>query len=388
MHGGKASFLSRLYARHRPFRSLSVGERLAGASPPSVFIGRFGYPKVLIGPLVPPVSGDTREFDFPEAWLPSGKTAPDIIGFRLQLVRGKQAVSVRDTGRLTQLVREIALSEKPAEVEVCFSKRPTGGFLHEELQPFGPSAPIRELHVDAGRFEHNLERAYHDTDLCARDAIIELYGRGTPISFIQRALSVGTLGLGQKRKLVPTRWAITAVDSAISENILEEIKQLPPLENQFLVFEHSSLSNTFVIILFPSMWQFEWIEAFFPQVIGDRLEIFSDREGFARKTEYSSVGGCYYSARLAVCEKLKEMRKQAGALVLREAYSDYVPLGVWNVRENIRQALRAQPKEFESFGAALAHALSRLRLPLSAWRAHSAILKGRSAQTQLSAFLR
>ncbi|MEM3030444.1 MAG: Nre family DNA repair protein [Candidatus Micrarchaeia archaeon] len=388
MRGGKASFLSRLYSRHQPFRSLSVGERLAGASPPSVFIGRFGYPKVLIGPLVPPASGDTREMDFPEEWIPSGKSARQIINFRLQLVRGKQAVSVHDTGRITQLVQEIALSEKPAEVELSFSKRPSGGFLHEELQPFGPSAPFKELRVDSGRFEHNLERAYHDTDLSARDAIVELYERGTPVSFIQRALSVGALGLGQNRKLVPTRWAITAVDSTMSEKLLEEVKALPPIENQSLVFEHSSLSNTFIILLFPSTWQFEWIEAFFPQIIGDRLEIFSDREGFARKTEYSSVGGCYYSARLAVCEKLKELRRQAGALVLREAYSDYVPLGVWNVRENIRQALRAQPKEFDSFGAALAYALSRLRLPLPAWRAHSAILRSRSTQMQLASFLR
>jgi len=388
MRGGKASFLSRLYSRHRPFRSVDVGEELAGASPPSVFIGRFGYPKVFIGPLVPPVSGDTRQLDFPEEWIPAQKTASDIIDFRLQLVRGKQAVSIHDQSRITELVREIALSEKPAEVEASFTKRPSGGFLHEELQPFGPSAPLKELRVHAGSFDHNLEKAYYDTDLSARGAVLSLYASGTPVSSIQRAFSVGAFGLEKNRKLVPTRWSITAVDFTISESLLDEIRQLPRLENQCLVFHHSSLSNTFVIILFPSLWQFEWVEAFFPQIIGDRLEVFGDKEGFERKTEYSCVGGCYYSARLAVCEKLKELGRQAGALVLREAYSSYVPLGVWNVRENIRQAMRSMPKEFESFQEAAAHALSLLRLPPSAWRAHSSILRGRSLQTQLVPFLK
>src|SRR5207249_8313855 len=33
---------------------------LDGASPPGVFVGRFGYPKVFVGPLVPPIHGDTQ----------------------------------------------------------------------------------------------------------------------------------------------------------------------------------------------------------------------------------------------------------------------------------------------------------------------------------------
>ena len=37
-----------------------------GASPPSVFVGRFGYPKVSIGPMIPPFHGDTSLLDTPE----------------------------------------------------------------------------------------------------------------------------------------------------------------------------------------------------------------------------------------------------------------------------------------------------------------------------------
>jgi hypothetical protein len=42
---------------------------LAGCSPPAVFVGRYGYPKVDIGPLLPPEFGDTSIMDKPEMWV-------------------------------------------------------------------------------------------------------------------------------------------------------------------------------------------------------------------------------------------------------------------------------------------------------------------------------
>ena len=50
---------------------------LAGATPPSVFVGRFGYPKVKVGPMVPPIHGDTTILDKPEMCL--GKSIEDIV---------------------------------------------------------------------------------------------------------------------------------------------------------------------------------------------------------------------------------------------------------------------------------------------------------------------
>jgi hypothetical protein len=46
-----------------------ASETLSGATPPSVFIGRYGYPKVKVGPMVPPFHGDTTILDKPEMWL-------------------------------------------------------------------------------------------------------------------------------------------------------------------------------------------------------------------------------------------------------------------------------------------------------------------------------
>jgi len=51
-----------LAAHHKEFDT----KQISGSSPPGVFVGRFGYPKVFVGPMVPPVSGDTEILDTPE----------------------------------------------------------------------------------------------------------------------------------------------------------------------------------------------------------------------------------------------------------------------------------------------------------------------------------
>ena len=82
---------------------------LAGSSPPSVFVGRYGYPKVDIGPLLPPEFGDTTVMDRPEMWM--GKTIDEIVDFRFRLVRGKyriDATDFRKYGRIVDNVQELA----------------------------------------------------------------------------------------------------------------------------------------------------------------------------------------------------------------------------------------------------------------------------------------
>ena len=92
--------------------------KLGGASPPSVFVGRMGYPKVSIGPMIPPFKGDTSLIDTPELWL--DKKIDDIVDFRSQLVRGKFKVNVCDVEnphRVVEFTRDLALSknQKPRE---------------------------------------------------------------------------------------------------------------------------------------------------------------------------------------------------------------------------------------------------------------------------------
>src|SRR2546422_9032070 len=54
-----------LAAHHKEFDT----KRISGSSPPGVFVGRFGYPKVFVGPMDPPASGDQGTLDIPECWV-------------------------------------------------------------------------------------------------------------------------------------------------------------------------------------------------------------------------------------------------------------------------------------------------------------------------------
>ncbi len=384
---GKAAYLNRLYSKMK-FKTIEVGDNISGASPPSVFVGRVGYPKVFVGPLIPPQHGDTRIMDLPEEWFNATKTVEDIINFRFTLVRGKEALNVNDVQNKTaRLFQEVALAKDSLEVEAEFKKRPTGMFFNEDIQPFGPSAPLKYLKITNVKMEPNMEKAYHDTDLKAKDAVIELYQRGIPVSTIQKALSVGAFGIDGNRKFVPTRWGITAVDDTLGLNLLEKIKFYPTID-EYRVYEIEKINNKFVILFFPTNWQYEAMEAWFPQIIGDKLEIYSDFEKFEGKRGYAVIGGCWYAERLSVAEALETEKRQAGIIIFRESYPGYIPLGVWNCRECVRLALKQKYAKFQTLQEALSHISMKLKIPIKMWINQSHLLKELIYQSSLKQFIK
>src|SRR6058998_4094856 len=98
---------------------------LFGASPPSAFVGSWGYPKVLVGPLVPPVRDeDTSILDASESWL--SYELPEILRFRLTLVRGKaprRVAEARAPGWTLATVEETRMGSKPLETDMWFTKK-------------------------------------------------------------------------------------------------------------------------------------------------------------------------------------------------------------------------------------------------------------------------
>lgn len=378
---GKAAYLNRLYSKMK-FKTMNIGESISGASPPGVFVGRAGYPRVFVGPLIPPVHGDTKIMDLPEEWFSTSKQVADIVDFRFSLVRGKEAIKVDSTQNKTiQALQEIALAKNSLEIDAEFKKKPRGVFFNEDVQPFGPSALLKEMKVGNTKMEPQLEKAYYDTDLKARDAMVNLYGKGIVISTIQKALSVASFGLEKGRKIVPTRWSITAVDDTLGLHLLEKVRTYPIIDN-CKVFEYTRMNNTFFILLMPAYWQYEFLEAFI-RVLGNEEVMFSDWEPNTGKKEYASIGGCFYSTRFGILEYLDKMGLQASALVFRESYPNYTPLGVWLVRECTRGAMSKRPKEFEDMKSALDYISSKLWLPFSRYKEKSVLLK----QTSLAGFL-
>lgn len=370
-------------------------DTLEGASPPGVFIGHFGYPNVFAGPLVPPLQGDTSQLDIPETWF--GKSIEEIIDMRFQLVRGKFRINVKKQelgGRILENTKILGLADKSVEVDLSFTSKPNSSFtLNAEAQPMGPSATVKNLSINNNiKAEKHLEKAFYDTDLKSSDAVSDLYRNDVKLSSIQRAFSVGAFGIEKQRKLVPTRWSITAVDSMLSKEYIEEIKQYPTI-NEFRVYESTYLDNCFQIIMLPEKWNYECIEAWYPGTVwnpfDENIQMFGDWEGYQGRTKYARIGGCYYAARLAVNDLLKKEHRQAGVCILREIRPGYIlPVGVWNVRENVRYALKQKPHKYSTFREVLEHIKSKLNINLNVWHRNSKIITDTLEQRKITDYFK
>ena len=359
----KNAYLAKLTEQIQ-MKSVKVGKNLEGSTPPSVFIGRWSYPKVYAGPMMVSESGDTSIMDSPESWLNQNKQQEDIINYRMNLVRGKQLIKINDLENpFIEKLQDISLASKSIDSEATFGKTPRGSMLTEDSMPHGPSAVIEKFDIDAVRWDKQLEKTFYDTDLKASDAVVNLHDKNVPFTAMQKAFSVGAIGTKNKRKLVPTRWSITACDSTLADRFLREVRKYDQLDTCRL-YEFGSLNNYYIIILTPTEWQYEWYEAFI-KIMGNEELIYSDYETNGGKKEYSVVGGCYYTAKMAVLDYLMKIKKQSGLIILREAYEGYVPLGVFNVRENIKEAMKNQYKEFETLEKALKYSGTKLTIPIS-----------------------
>jgi hypothetical protein len=63
-----------------------------------------------------------------------------------------------------------------------------------------------------------------------------------------------------------------------------------------------------------------------------------------------------------------------------------MPVGVWNVRENVRRALKTNPFIFDTFHAALSSISTFMDIPLQRWIQTSVILKDRIYQKRITDF--
>lgn len=376
-------------------RRIINSPHVQGSTPPAVFVGRFGYPKVSVGPMIPPFRGDTEVMDTPEAW--GDKSIQEIVDFRSSLIRGKMIADLHAAvggGRMIELFQELAMGKQPTDAEAVLDRIPSSRLIfNDDVQPFGPSASLRSFSAADIKTDARIEKAFYDKDLKAADAVFYLYDSGVFVTRIQRAFSLGVFGERKRRKLVPTRWSITAVDSIISQRLIDEIKQFPVVD-EYRVYHFKRMDNIFVAIFMPEKWRFEWIEAWFPgttwnpERFAQAPAVMGDWEPYHGRKTYPDIGGCYYACRLAVAEKLKEERRQAEALVLREIHPGFLlPLGVWFTRESVRALLRTQPVKFTSFQEALFHAMGQLTVPLNKWTSASRLLREELTQKRISEFI-
>jgi len=334
-----------------------IGSNFFGATPPSAFVGRIGYPNIFAGPLISPLIDDRKIFDTPESWLVLKQE--DIVEIRSNLVRSNFRLKVTDAMDPTRLLletQELAMSELPVDVEVKFIKSPKMEINFDKITaPMGPSGIISDIEIlDSPKVPKKIDSLVYDVDIKASEAAIELYRYGVSPYQISRLLSVGLLG--RKRLIVPTRWSITAIDTIIGNAMLKRMKTYPEIDEVNL-FISEGFGNHFEIILLPNRYSFGWTELWITE--NGKVEIGDLYENYDGKS--SSMDGGYFAARFSTLEYLDNIKKQASIYIIREVQPTYdIPLGSWLIRELVRDAFRHDSLKFESLAEALKSVATRI----------------------------
>lgn len=306
----------------------------SGVSPPDIFIGRFNYPKVMVSTL-------SSELPVPEKLYPL--SLEDILKYRTSLYRVGNVQRIDRESKMVEKVMEVSLSISPLEINADIYKIGKGFDLNHISTPMGPRVLAKKIDLlNEPKVPNRIDNLHNDFDISANNAVWEIYAHGFSNEYIVRLLSGGTLGRKIDRKLVPTRWAITAVDDILGKKLIKQIIEFDPIDS-IIYAENEYMWNNFHIILLPGPWSFEMIENWYGSEYYDINVMKSgDYENYDGRRKYAEiVGGAYYAARLAILEYLAKIQKQASVIVYRTIESQYkIPLGVWVIRETVRDAMK------------------------------------------------
>jgi DNA repair protein NreA len=324
------------------------------SSSPAPFVGHYGYPDVNVGILSPAKVEEKAElYDAPNYWAKHNFQIPRIVDLRSSLINSRFRMNIRKKEKFLSLSQEIGMASKPVDVEISVQEKPKFRLKMDSYNaPMGPNAILKKAEITSNpKIPRQVEKVVDDIDLKAKNAILYLHEKKFNENFLTKLLSIGNIGLKKDRKLVPTRWSITATDDMISKQIISEIKDYNTAD--YLAFFGSYLGNYYLVLCFPDPWSYELFETYMPKTswnVDEKINFMTDYESYnGRKTYAENCAGGYYAARLAIAEKLAEIKRQSSVLVLRFITGDYaVPLGVWVVREAARKAMKSRPIEFSS----------------------------------------
>ncbi len=360
-------------------------EEFFGSSPPAVFVGRHGYPKVNFGILsLPEISEQAIIYDYPEEWYKQKASFYDILSYRAKLIYSRSKTHVKKSERFLDKVQEIVPAKKNVDVEIKLKKKPRLRLWFSYYPPIANSAPIEKISISSNpKIERKVQHVIYDTDWNAREAVYFLYKKGIDISRIQKMFSAGLIGSTINRKLVPTRWSITAVDNIIAEKLLEQVKQFDKIEH-YEVFFNEYLGNRFFIVFIPNYYEYELIEFW---DLDKSISIAHDYEPYKGRKEYAyQTTGAFYAAKLACLEYLVKIKKQASILIIREITPDYIaPVGVWKIRETVRDAFSKKPLVFEDWYLVMKYLSSKL-ITRSYFVKISTMIKNMKKQSSLKNF--
>lgn len=361
------------------------------------FVGRYGYPYVNLGIISPlEISDENWIFDSPHYWSKQNLQIPELINLRSQLVNARTNTNIKSQQRIMDISQEVSQSIKPVDLEINLKKIPKFNLnVNNQMAPTGPNIDFDKILVTNNpRIPTKVDKVVSDYDLKANEAVMYLYKHEFDENFLSKVLSTGSLGLKKNRKLVPTRFSITAIDDTIGKNLIDQIKEYPT--SNYYVYFGGYLGNYFLIMFFPEIWSYELFEIYKPKAEwnrSDKIQYTTDYENYyGRKTYAQNCAGGYYAARLPILEKLDQSKRQASVLTIRVTTEEYyLPMGVFVVREAVRKAMNNRVIEFSDKESMLKYARDFIRkkfnFEIESILNDSVLLKNIKQQSKLTNFL-
>jgi len=335
-------------------RNLGSISKLDSSSPPSVFVGsKLKYPLVNVG-ILSPLERDEDSWIYDDAkyWANNDFQISDVVKLRDSLLNSRFQSKVSDSRlnkKFVQIAQEIAIASKPVDVEIELKNRLKIDKKRDQiLTPHGMRASLKKAKITSNvKVDRRVDKVMND-EIKATEGIDLLYKNNFDEYTLSKILSVGVLGLKKNKKLVPTRWSITATDDMLGKRLLQKIRDYGWIEDYELFFGEF-LGNCYLIMLFPNIFSYELFELYLPGSSwnpSEEIKASTDFENyFGRKTYASNTVGGYYAARLPILEYLNKIKRQASILAIRiETPSYWAALGVWVVRESVRKALNNRIK--------------------------------------------
>lgn len=330
-------------------KNLDNISKINSISPPSVFIGsKLRYPLVNVG-ILSPVEKDENAwvYDDEKYWAQNNFEIQDVLKLRNSLLNSRFQTKVSDARmnkKFVEITKDIAISLRQVDVEIELNNRLRFGRDRDKvLTPHGLKGSLKKAEIVGNvKVDTKLDKVMND-EIKASEGMEVLYKNDFDEYSLSQILSVGVMGLKKDKRLVPTRWSITATDDMLAKFLLKNVRESKWLED-FEMFYGEFLGNQYLVLLLPGVWSYELFELYLPRSSwnpSQEIKAATDMENYSGRKSYAfNTAGGYYAARLPVLEYLNSRKRQAKVLVFRiETPSYWASLGVWVVRESLRKAL-------------------------------------------------
>jgi hypothetical protein len=357
-------------------KSIILKKDINGYTPPSNLISSINYPKLSLGVLTS-YNENIEIYDNPIYWAKNNIDVEEIIKSRISLINAKKIVDAnlpRKNDKLYNEILDSMLSVKSINLEIHFNKISENMKISKIIGLYGYSGIIDKIKINENPKIPN--EIYKIEEMKAEDSIYYLYKSGMSDYYLSRLFSMGFFGYKINKKLVPSKWAITAVHEILEKKIKEEIKDYSKINDKYYLFYYSLYGNDFYGVFFPGNGNCELIETLIPGSV------------YNLDSKYSIIGrddesGGYSALKLSFAEFMRNYKMVGNLVVFRFVTKEYkIPLGVWVVREGTKYMLNNLIEKFDNYNELIEYLnnkfMNKYNVSVYKLRKYSNLLKQKS----------